>query len=66
LLQTAPLCLAFAETDEQLEEVGLDTLTYDNHWRNYRLRIESDIDEKQRESFVKLIRGAREGFGKST
>ena len=52
------------EVDEQLEEVGLETLTYESHWGQYRLRIESDVDEKQRETLIKLIRQAREGFGR--
>jgi hypothetical protein len=52
------------EVDEQLEEAGLETLTYESHWRQYRLRIESDVDERQRETLIKLFRQARESFGR--
>lgn len=53
------------EVDEQLDEVGLETLTYESQWRQYRLRLESSVDEKQRDTLLKLIRRARESFGKA-
>ena len=53
------------EVDEQLKEVGFDTLTYESQWRQYRLRIDSGVDEKQRVTLLNLIRQAREGFGKA-
>jgi hypothetical protein len=53
------------EVDEQLKEVGFDTLTYESQWRQYRLRIDSSVDEKQRVTLLNLIRQAREGFGKA-
>jgi hypothetical protein len=52
------------EVDEQLEEVGLETLTYESQWRQYRLRLASNVDDKQRETLLKLIRQAREALGK--
>ncbi len=52
------------DVDEQLEEAGLDTLAYDKQWRQYRLRIDSELEEEQRSSLIRLIRQAREGFGK--
>jgi len=53
------------EVDDQLDEAGLDTLTYESQWRQYRLRLESSVDDKQRETLLKLIRQARESFGKA-
>jgi hypothetical protein len=53
-----------SEVDAQLKEAGLDTLTYESQWRQYRLRIESSVDDKQRVTLKNLIRQAREGFGK--
>ena len=54
-----------AETDEVLEESGLETLTYETQWRQYRLRIDSAIDEKQKEAILGLVKHAIENFGKS-
>jgi hypothetical protein len=54
------------ETDEVLEESGLETLTYETQWRQYRLRIDSAIDEKQKETIRALVKQAIETFGKSS
>lgn len=54
------------EVDEQLDEAGFETMTYEAQWRQYRLRLESNIEGKQRETLIKLIGQAREGFGKAT
>lgn len=54
------------ETDALIEDVGLETLAYDSQWRQYRLRIDSDIDDNQKEQLIQIIRDAREGFGKPT
>jgi hypothetical protein len=53
------------ETDELLEESGLETLPYDIHWRQYRLRIDSEIDDKQKDAILGLVTQAIETFGKS-
>ena len=53
------------EIDDQLEESGIETLPYVSRWREYRVRIDSDVDEKQREVLLGLIRQSRENFGKS-
>jgi hypothetical protein len=53
------------EIDELIDEAGFETLTYESQWRQYRLRIDGDVNEKQRETLVGLMRRAREGFGKS-
>lgn len=52
------------DVDTQLEEAGIETLTYEAQWRQYRLRLDSTVDEKQREVLLNLVRQAREGFGK--
>ena len=54
------------ETDEILEESGLETLTYEIQWRQYKLRIDSAIDEKQKETIRALVKQAIETFGKSS
>jgi hypothetical protein len=53
------------ETDDQLEEAGIETLTYESQWRQYRVRLESQVDDKQREVLLGLIRQARENRGKA-
>jgi hypothetical protein len=53
------------ETDNILEEAGLVTLAYETQCRQYRLRIDTDINEKKREVLIHLIRQARESFGRS-
>lgn len=52
------------EIDEALSEAAIDALTYETRWRQYRVRIESDPDEKQRTVLHDLIARARAGFGK--
>jgi hypothetical protein len=32
------------ETDDQLEEAGVETLTYESRFREYRIRLESQVD----------------------
>jgi len=53
------------ETDDQLEEAGVETLTYESRFREYRIRLESQVDQKQREALLRLIRQARESRGKA-
>ena len=54
------------EIDDQLEEVGIDTLTYDSQWRYYRVRIDAPPVGKQRDAILALTRQARDGFGKGS
>jgi hypothetical protein len=54
------------ETDSQHEEARIETLTYESQWRQYRVRLETQVDDKQREALLRLIRQARENRGKST
>jgi hypothetical protein len=52
------------EIDDSLQEAGLETMSYEARWRQYRLRLENDIDDKQRETILRLFKQAREQFGK--
>ena len=54
------------EMDEQLEEAGIDTLSYETQWRQYRLRLNSNVHDKQKELLLDLVRQARESFGRPT
>jgi hypothetical protein len=53
------------EIDELLDEAGFETMAYEAQWRQYRLRLESILDNKQKETLISLISLAREGFGKA-
>lgn len=48
------------EVDEQLEEVGIETLAYDSQWRQYQIRICSPVTGKQRDILLSLTRQSRE------
>ena len=52
------------EIDEVVEESGIDTLPYDTQWREYRLRIEAEPEEKQKDVLLGLFKRARENYGK--
>lgn len=52
------------ETDAQLEDAGIDALTYESQWRQYRVRLDGVLDDKQRDTLKTLIHQAWEGFGK--
>jgi hypothetical protein len=53
-----------AEVDDALAEAGLDTLTYDSTWREYRIRIVGEPDDSQRSLLLRFIRQARENYGR--
>lgn len=53
------------EIDDQLEEVTIDTLSYDTQWKECRVRIASAPDSKQRGVLLALARKSIEGFRKS-
>ena len=53
------------EIDEQFEEAGIETLAYDAQWRQYRVRIDSTVEGKQREVLLALAKLSRENFGKT-
>lgn len=52
------------ETDELLNEAGLETLAYEAQYRQYRVRIEDSVDPSQEATLLQLIEQAREGFGR--
>lgn len=52
------------EIDEKLDEAGFDRLAYEAQWRQYRVRITTELDDKQRTVLLSLMKQAREGFGK--
>ena len=52
------------EIDDAIEEAGFDASPYDTRWRQYRLRISEGVDQMQRDTLLKLIQSAHDGFGK--
>ncbi len=50
------------EYDEMLEEAGFETLPYETVWKQYRVRIEPDISEKQQEVILDLAKAARSRY----
>ncbi len=52
------------DTDKILEEAGLETLSYLTPWGQYRLHIDSDPNQEQRDVLVGLFTQARENFGR--
>ena len=51
-------------TDNLLDDVGLVTLAYESSVRQYRLRIDAQPSENQRDVLLGLARRARESFGR--
>ena len=47
-----------------LDDAGLVTLAYESLGRQYRLRIDGQPSEKQRDVLLGLARRARESFGR--
>lgn len=54
-----------AENDALIEETGLESLPYVTGWKQYRIRVEPEISDKQREIILELVKRAREQFRKS-
>ncbi|MCH8807586.1 MAG: hypothetical protein IH986_16080 [Planctomycetes bacterium] len=52
------------ETDEELAAAEFDTLSYDSQWKQYRLRIGSELEENEKQLIRKLAKQAHEGYGK--
>jgi hypothetical protein len=48
-----------------LEESGVELLAYDAQFRQYRVRINPTLDDKQRQTLSALAHQARAGFGKA-
>ncbi len=51
-------------TDKLLDDVGLVRLAYESLARQYRLRIDAEPGEAQRDVLLQLARRARESFGR--
>ena len=47
------------EYDDLIEEAGFETLHYEGVWKQYRIRIEPEISDKQSEAILELSRSAR-------
>jgi hypothetical protein len=47
------------EYDDLIEEAGFETLQYEGVWKQYRIRIEPEISDKQSEAIIELSRSAR-------
>jgi hypothetical protein len=54
------------ETDDLLDEAGLETLAYEAQYRQYRVRIEDAVDPAQQAALSQLIEQAKDGFGRGT
>ena len=52
------------EVDDIVEENGFDKLTYDAQFRQYRIRLDSTMDEKQRGAILQLVKMAYDAYGK--
>lgn len=53
-----------SELDRLIESAGLETLPYESRWRQYRIRIDDQTTEEQRNVIVQLAGQAREQFGR--
>jgi hypothetical protein len=47
------------ENDALIEEAGFETLPYETVWKQYRVRVDPDFNEKQKEIITELCRKAR-------
>jgi hypothetical protein len=52
-----------AERDAAIEETELEALSYEAPWRQYRIRIDSPLTEKQKVTLLELICEARDEMG---
>ncbi|MDE2181983.1 MAG: hypothetical protein KGJ78_03065 [Alphaproteobacteria bacterium] len=52
------------ETDSTIDGAGLVALAYDGRSGKYRLSIDAEVNGKKREVLFRLVRDARESFGK--
>jgi hypothetical protein len=53
------------ETDEQVAKAGFDILASDSQFKEYRLKLDPTVQDKQRDILLRLVRKAWEGFGKA-
>lgn len=54
------------DIDDILIENGFDTLSYEPQWRQFRIRIDMSLEDKQREALLQLISMAYNGYGKAS
>lgn len=52
------------EIDALIDEAGFEKLSYDSQFKQYRIRVESSNDEKQKEALLSLIRVAYDAYRK--
>jgi hypothetical protein len=52
------------EIDNLIDESGFEKLSYDSQFKQYRIRVESSNDEKQKESLLQLIKVAYDAYRK--
>jgi len=52
------------EIDALIDESGFEKLSYDSQFKQYRIRVESSNDEKQKESLLSLVRVAYDAYRK--
>jgi hypothetical protein len=52
------------DIDDIVEEYGFDNLAYDTQFRQYRIRLNSTIDEKQKGAIYQLVKIAYDAYGK--
>lgn len=52
------------EIDDLVEENGFDRLAYDSQFRQYRIRLDSIADDKQKEAIRQLVKYAYEAYGR--
>jgi hypothetical protein len=54
-----------AEVDNLIETAGLETLPYEDRWRQYRIRIDDETTAAQRHTIVQIATQARDQYGRS-
>lgn len=52
------------EIDEELDEGEFDMLAYDSAWNQYRLRLDSKLEDNEARVIRKLAQKAHDGYGK--
>jgi len=53
------------DTDSLIEEAGIEALTYEKRWNQYRVRIDPSMSEAQKEVIRELVRKSWETFGQN-
>lgn len=53
------------DTDSLIEEAGIEALTYEKRWNQYRVRVDPSMSEAQKEVIRGLVRKSWETFGQN-